>query len=209
MSTSTLAVQSNTKGGCQGREAEIAKDQSSGVSLPAAGSPQPRCEAHWERMSLYRPAKHAGLCAECLDGIPMHKREMIGVDYTIRKMRGVFAVKPPKPAYRRIVFRNIAAYTAEEIITVAGDLHNMTPEGIRFHSNAPHYSYPRGTAAYLLRNCLGMSFPKIAKTLGGFHHTTMIHAVIGAEARMERDPEYARAMKLLVQKYSARKEFKQ
>jgi hypothetical protein len=60
-------------------------------------------------------------------------------------------------------------------------------------------SIPRQATCYVLRQRFPhLSYPSIAKLIGGRDHSTIIHAVRQTEARMERDAALARKINALI-----------
>lgn len=64
----------------------------------------------------------------------------------------------------------------------------------------------RHIAMYLAKTMTPQSLPEIGRRFGGKDHTTVLHAVRNAEARIKADPEYAAeiaALKGVVEQYTA------
>lgn len=176
--------------------------ESDSGAVPAV---QPRCIAHWERVREFRVAERIGLCGDCLNGKPILARELTGDNWASRhRVSPVLNPKSPKYEYRRCPRpRLVAKHTPEEVIRAAAAVHGVQPSDLRFHSNSPFHVYPRGTAAYLLRRCLGMSLNTIGRAVGGFHHSTILALLDKTLERMEKDREYRVAVEMLAEQFSA------
>jgi hypothetical protein len=61
------------------------------------------------------------------------------------------------------------------------------------------YSIPRQATCYVLRQRFPqLSYPSIAKLIGGRDHSTIIHAVRQTEVRLERDPALSAKIRALI-----------
>ena len=66
--------------------------------------------------------------------------------------------------------------TSKEVIKKIADFYDITTEQILGPRRNKELVYPRQICAYLLREELSYSFPKIGKELGGKDHTTIMHS---------------------------------
>jgi len=66
--------------------------------------------------------------------------------------------------------------TPRELIKRISDYYDITTEQLLGQKRNKELVYPRQVSAYLLREELSLSFPKIGKELGGKDHTTIMHA---------------------------------
>lgn len=76
--------------------------------------------------------------------------------------------------------------TTKEILKKIADFYDITVEQILGQKRNKELVYPRQICAYILREELSYSFPKIGKELGGKDHTTIMHACnkIGKELQI-------------------------
>jgi len=76
--------------------------------------------------------------------------------------------------------------TTKEILKKIADFYDITTEQILGPKRNKELVYPRQICAYILREELNYSFPKIGKELGGKDHTTIMHACnkIGKELQI-------------------------
>ncbi len=79
--------------------------------------------------------------------------------------------------------------SAAEIIAEAGKAYGLTYTGMISRSRKREYVIARAAATLALRD-RGMSYPQIAKRIGGRDHSTIIHYV-KAYSRLLNDPEFA------------------
>jgi len=66
--------------------------------------------------------------------------------------------------------------TSKEILKKIADFYDITTEQILGPRRNKELVYPRQICAYILREELNYSFPKIGKELGGKDHTTIMHS---------------------------------
>jgi chromosomal replication initiator protein len=64
----------------------------------------------------------------------------------------------------------------KDLLKKVADFYEITVEQLLGQRRNKELVYPRQVAAYLLREELSLSFPKIGKELGGKDHTTIMHA---------------------------------
>ena len=69
--------------------------------------------------------------------------------------------------------RNVSA---KELLKKVADFYDISVEDLMGPRRNKELVNPRQIAAYLLREELNLSFPKIGKELGGKDHTTIMHA---------------------------------
>ncbi|MDD5731435.1 MAG: chromosomal replication initiator protein DnaA [Patescibacteria group bacterium] len=76
--------------------------------------------------------------------------------------------------------------TTKEILKKIADFYDITVDQILGQRRNKELVYPRQICAYILREELNYSFPKIGKELGGKDHTTIMHACskIGKEMQI-------------------------
>jgi hypothetical protein len=86
---------------------------------------------------------------------------------TTRQSRAV-SVSSPK---------RLQVETCAHLLGWVADRYGVPVSLLRFGGNHRVYVVPRSMAMYLCQECLGMSLTDTGKAFGGYHHTTVWHAV--------------------------------
>jgi chromosomal replication initiator protein len=87
----------------------------------------------------------------------------------------------------RISIERVCKATAESFGIPFGDL-------IKKKSRKREVLLPRQVAMYLIRELTQASFAEIGKTFGDMHHSTVMNAIESVKSRMQRDPDFSRAV---------------
>jgi len=83
----------------------------------------------------------------------------------------------------KILESNKSSITPQKLIRTVAQFYQIKSEDIIGKKRDVEIVKPRQVAMYLLREMFGFSYPKIAKTLGGKDHTTIMHGV----SKIERE----------------------
>ena len=75
------------------------------------------------------------------------------------------------------------------VLEICADYYDISLKDITSSRRDREIVVPRQIAMYLMRSKLGMSFPKIASSLGGRDHTTIMHGVRKIEAQLQQDQQ--------------------
>ena len=81
------------------------------------------------------------------------------------------------------------ALTPRIIVDKVATYFDLTPLEITGTKRDREIVVPRQIAMYLMRHDLGLSFPKIATSVGGRDHTTAMHSVNKIEKQLEADED--------------------
>ena len=73
-------------------------------------------------------------------------------------------------------------------------------EHLKQHSNMQRAVEPRQVAAYVMQKLMKMSLAQIGKTLGAFHHTTVLHGIRKVEERMTTDAAFKARVEVVMGK---------
>ncbi len=104
--------------------------------------------------------------------------EMRGLDPTLAVASSLLSANKTRPKH----------LSAKQIIERTAKHFQIPLEDITGPKRDKDIVVPRQIAMYILRNELGLSFPKIAKELGRKDHTTAIHSVDKIERESKLDP---------------------
>ena len=77
----------------------------------------------------------------------------------------------------------------------------MSIARLQAKSNARAVTLPRQVAMYLCKELTPASLPEIGRSLGGKHHTTVIHALTKIERRRQDDQELNRIIHKLTDRF--------
>lgn len=90
--------------------------------------------------------------------------------------------------------------TAELIVEVVAEHHNITPTEIYSKDKSRNISYPRQIVMYLCRKLTDMSVTDIGKTLGNRDHSTVLHGYEKVANDMESDASLHNVIDVLIKK---------
>ncbi len=90
--------------------------------------------------------------------------------------------------------------TAELIIEVVAEHHNITPADIYSKDKSRNVSYPRQIVMYLCRRLTEMSVTDIGKTLGNRDHSTVLHGYDKVLSDIAQDPSVHNTIDVLIKK---------
>lgn len=85
----------------------------------------------------------------------------------------------------------------EKVIESVAKFFNLSPEDLRSSSRGRDVTLARQIAMYLLRDCLSLSFPQIAKLLGGRDHTTVVYGCEKISRLLKTDESLGKQLSLL------------
>ena len=86
----------------------------------------------------------------------------------------------------------------EYILSIVANYFNITSDEILSSKRTQEISYARHIAMYLLRECTGLSLPKIGKELGGRNHATILNGINNIKASMEKNEDTKNIIEELV-----------
>ncbi len=87
-----------------------------------------------------------------------------------------------------------------KLLEAVASFYNITLEDILSPKRNKELVYPRQIAAFLLREELKLSYPKIGEELGGRDHTTIMHACSKIEKEISENNELQQEINLLKEK---------
>ncbi len=90
--------------------------------------------------------------------------------------------------------------TAELIVEVVAEHHNITPADIYSKDKSRSVSYPRQIVMYLCRRLTDMSVTDIGKTLGNRDHSTVLHGYDKVSGDIEQDQALHNTIDVLIKK---------
>ena len=102
-----------------------------------------------------------------------------------------------EPPMKTVVEIKMPRDRVRMIIRAACDFYNVSVEDVMSKSRKAHILKARFAAVFLLRDLTTMSFPAIAKALGGRDHTTMVHAFHKINMRILEDAKLADEIKII------------
>lgn len=105
--------------------------------------------------------------------------EIRGIDPSVAVARGLFGKQNSRTKHS----------SPRRVIDVVANHYGVTIEDIVSPKRDKDIVFPRQVAMYLLREDLGISFPKIAGLLGRKDHTTAIHSVEKIAREASLDPQ--------------------
>ncbi|MBG98735.1 MAG: chromosomal replication initiator protein DnaA [Solibacterales bacterium] len=91
--------------------------------------------------------------------------------------------------------------TLESIQRAVAEEFGMSIARLQAKSNARAVTLPRQVAMYLCKELTPASLPEIGRSLGGKHHTTVIHALTKIERRRQDDQELNRIIHKLTDRF--------
>ena len=90
--------------------------------------------------------------------------------------------------------------TAELIVEVVAEHHNITPADIFSKDKSRNVSFPRQIVMYLCRRLTDMSVTDIGKTLGNRDHSTVLHGYDKVANDMQKDASLHNTIDVLIKK---------
>jgi chromosomal replication initiator protein len=87
--------------------------------------------------------------------------------------------------------------TPPQIIERVAAYYGLQPEELTGPKRDKQIAVPRQIAMYLMREELGLSFPKIGQELGGRDHSTAMHATSKISKSIEAEDEIKREVGLV------------
>ncbi len=90
--------------------------------------------------------------------------------------------------------------TAELIVEVVAEHHNLTPADIYSKDKSRSVSYPRQIVMYLCRRLTDMSVTDIGKSLGNRDHSTVLHGYDKVSGDIEQDQALHNTIDVLIKK---------
>lgn len=78
------------------------------------------------------------------------------------------------------------------VMSYVAERFEITPLELRSRGNYADLTTPRHIAMFLTQELQGLSLPLIGWVFGGWHHTTVLHAVRKIERERHSDPELER-----------------
>ena len=81
---------------------------------------------------------------------------------------------------------------------IVANYFNITSDEILSSKRTQEISYARHIAMYLLRECTGLSLPKIGKELGGRNHATILNGINNIKTSMEKNEDTKKIIEELV-----------
>ena len=100
-----------------------------------------------------------------------------------------------------VASRNPPARACSPFLRQVCECLGVTPAQLLRGGRAPRFADARHVAAWVCREATGASYPEIGKSLGGFHHTSVLHGV----RRVERTPELLAKAREILAAVQARK----
>ena len=88
--------------------------------------------------------------------------------------------------------------SADSIINAVASFFSLKPAQLRAKSHAKPIAVPRQIAMYICKELTNQSLPKIGKSFGGKHHTTVLHSVRKIEELRKKDTDISDAVKKIV-----------
>lgn len=86
----------------------------------------------------------------------------------------------------------------EYILSIVANYFNISSDEILSSKRTQEISYARHIAMYLMRECTGLSLPKIGKELGGRNHATIINGIRNIEQSMKTNEDTKKIIEELV-----------
>lgn len=77
--------------------------------------------------------------------------------------------------------------TPELIISEVSAFYGISADDINSKSRSKNVAFPRQISMYLMREMLGMTFPKIGEVIGGRDHSTVMHGIDKVARQLESD----------------------
>ncbi len=85
----------------------------------------------------------------------------------------------------------------EKVIEAVANFFHLSPEDLRSCRRDREVTFVRQVAMYLLRDCLSLSFPQIARLLGGRDHTTVVYGYEKISHLLKTDERVGKQLSLL------------
>lgn len=133
--------------------------------------------------------------------IQSNVRELEGCLTTLIANSSIRRMQPDLTLAREVVRSLIPAepepVTMDTVLMVVSRHFNLKVLDLKARTNAQRISFPRQIAMYLGKKVARESFPSIGTTLGGKHHTTVMHAVKKIEDLRLKDTTVNKVLELL------------
>jgi hypothetical protein len=92
----------------------------------------------------------------------------------------------------------------QEVKVIVGRYHRVTVKQLNAGSKKPMVCHARQVAMFAAKHIVKASYPDIAKSFAGRHHTTVMHAVAVVQKRLDAgDQDTIRAVKAVQRKLAA------
>jgi chromosomal replication initiator protein len=91
--------------------------------------------------------------------------------------------------------------TVEEIQKVVAEFYGVSIDEMKGKKRTKEAVFPRQVAMYIAREITNASLPSIGKEFGGRDHTTVIHSYEKIKVSMHQDPELAKTINQLLNKF--------
>ncbi len=127
-------------------------------------------------------------------------RELEGVLNKITAHFHFLGVKPTLETVSLILNGHLEedkSLSPEKVIESVAKFFNLSPEDLKSSSRDREVTFARQMAMYLLRDCLSLSFPQIAKLLGGRDHTTVVYGCEKISRLLRTDESIGKQLSLL------------
>lgn len=98
----------------------------------------------------------------------------------------------------RVAQRKINAHDVFMAVCEEWDIFDI--EQLQQHSNRAVAVEPRYVAAYLCRKIADLPLTTIARCLGAFHHTTIMHGITKIEMRMGEEPDFRARVERVIER---------
>ncbi|MCS7286579.1 MAG: chromosomal replication initiator protein DnaA [Anaerolineae bacterium] len=85
----------------------------------------------------------------------------------------------------------------EEVVKSVAEFFHLSPEDLRSSRRDRDVTFARQVAMYLLRDCFSLSFPQIAKLLGGKDHSTVVYGYERISRLLKTDEKVGKQLSLL------------
>ena len=95
-----------------------------------------------------------------------------------------------------------AKVSLDSIQRAVAEEFELTPARLRENTNVRSITFPRQIAMYLCKQLTQASLPEIGRSLGGKHHTTVMHALNKIERQRQDDQELNRIIHKLTDRFN-------
>ncbi len=85
----------------------------------------------------------------------------------------------------------------DKVIESVAAFFNLSPEDLKSNRRSKELNLARQMAMYLLKDCLSLSFPQIAKLLGKKDHTTVVYGCERVSRLLETDEKVGKQLSLI------------
>src|SRR6476469_932682 len=91
---------------------------------------------------------------------------------------------------RNVLEQDERAITIESIQKHVADYYQLKPSELKSKNNSKSVAMPRQVAMYLCKSLTHASLPEIGRSVGGKHHSTVIHSIKKVEVLRKREPDF-------------------